>query len=105
MLLHGTVSAVPGLGGAFGEPEGSFRTASWMIRLWTMVPVYGLLACIVSCAVACKTIVYLSMRRICDGQDMAEIWVPGEIEGMMKSSLAGRAAEVGPTQAIPDDEA
>jgi len=37
-------------------------------------------------------VVYLAIRRVCDGQDTAEIWMPGMMEGVMTESLRGRAA-------------
>ncbi|MBX3376939.1 MAG: hypothetical protein KF678_08050 [Phycisphaeraceae bacterium] len=103
MLLHGTVSVVPGLGDAVPAPEGSYKAGSWLISLWTMIPVYGVLACALSCGVSCATVVYLAMRRICDGQDTSELWMPGEIEGVMQVSLSGRAAEVRVSAAGPTD--
>lgn len=91
MLSHGTFSALFFLGFPGQEPEGTYKVGSWLIRLWTMIPVYGVLACLVSCCIACSTVIYLAMRRICDGQDTSELWIPGEIEGAVKLSLAGRA--------------
>ena len=38
-----------------------------------------------------NTAMYLGMRRVCDGQDWSELWVPGMIAGTMAQSLAGRA--------------
>jgi len=115
MILSGTSAAFPipmFSGGAPETLEGSYARGAWLIRLWTMIPVYGLLACLVSCGMSCTTVVYLAIRRICDGQDTAELWVPGMIEGVMQESLKGRAqvaaaAGMPPSAADlpPDDDA
>jgi hypothetical protein len=34
-----------------------------------------------------STLLYLALRRISDGQDMSEIWVPGLVEGTMAESV------------------
>jgi hypothetical protein len=103
VILHGTMRAFPfpawqaEAGPIAGKITG--RTA-WLIGLWTMIPVYGLLACYISCGMACMTVVYLAIRRVCDGQDTAEIWMPGMIEGVMTESLRGRAEAAG-TRSVP----
>jgi len=38
-----------------------------------------------------STLLYLMMRQINDGQDHAELWVPGMIAGTMAESLRIRA--------------
>lgn len=111
-ILHGTNAALPFATFFDAKPEASFARVSWLIRLWTMIPVYAVFACFVSCGMACTTVVYLCLRRVCDGQDTAELWVPGMIEGVMEESLKGRAqvgAAMGKPAAgagsIPEDEA
>ena len=53
--------------------------------------------------------VYLAMRRVCDGQDVAELWIPGAIEANMAAAMSGRAraaAELGtpaPTRPVAGD--
>lgn len=107
MIFRGTVLALPFPTLGVGDTaEGGFARGVWLIRFWTMIPVYGLLACFVSCGMACTTVVYLAIRRICDGQDTAELWVPGMIEGVMQETLKGRAqvsAAAGVPAAPPDD--
>lgn len=106
MLFYGTMSALPGTPPMEPPPEGSWGAGAWMIRLWTMLPVYLLLASVASCAIAAKTVVYLGIRRVCDGQDTGELWMPGLIEGSMSAALRGRAevADVKPT-GLPIPEA
>ena len=65
-----------------------------MIRFWTTIPVILVLASFLSCCVSVSTALYLGMRRVCDGQDWAELWMPGMIAGTMATSLAGRATVV-----------
>ena len=61
---------------------GTARGAHWLASLWTLLPAVGLpLAFIVSYIWSGSTVLYLAMRRIVDGQDMHEIWMPGMVEG------------------------
>ena len=99
-LLHGTLSAIPGWEGSPESLGGTWGSAAWVIRLWTLLPVFGFLACVLSGIIACDTVVYMAIRRICDGQDTAELWTPGMIEGVMSDALKGRAA-VSRTAAVP----
>lgn len=88
-----------GPAGSYGEPPaGTFAAAAWIIRLWSLIPLGLLLGTLVSCATAAMTMVYLAMRRVCDGQDVAELWIPGAIEANMAAAMSGRAraaAELG----------
>src|SRR5690606_13881583 len=92
-----------GLGhaGDRGVPlQGTHAFTAALIRLWVAIPVVLFWAAVVSCWVAVCTLLYLGMRRVCDGQDMADLWTPEMIPGTMAVSLEGRAkaaAEAGVT--------
>lgn len=71
--------------------EGTYRAEAWLVGLWAGVPVGLAFAYTVCLSMAISTTIYLIVRRINDGQDVAEIWMPGMIEGTMAESLAARA--------------
>jgi len=71
--------------------HGTWSMTATLIRLWTLIPVVLVLAAWFSCGISACTAVYLGMRQICDGQDWAELWIPGLIPGTMAQSLEGRA--------------
>jgi hypothetical protein len=55
--------------------------ARWFIEFWSLVPRIMAGAVALSCLHACCTLVYLCVRRLNDGQDVAEIWMPTMIPG------------------------
>ena len=57
------------------------RAARWCVNLWTAVPGLLFAAFAVSLYWCSSTMLYLAMRRVCDGQDTAEIWMPGVVPG------------------------
>ncbi|MBX3385170.1 MAG: hypothetical protein KF768_01220 [Phycisphaeraceae bacterium] len=61
--------------------DGTAGAASWLIRLWSAMPGLVLSAYLVSLYWCSATMLYLAMRRVCDGQDPSEIWMPGTVEG------------------------
>ena len=74
---------------------GGGEAAAYIVNFWT-----GLLMLLgwaygVSYAFCAATIVYLLMRRVCDGQDTTELWMPGMVEGTMAESMRGRAEVAG----------
>lgn len=85
--------------------DGAKRDADWpairfMVTLWTAIPLMIPAAFAVSFVWSGSTILYLAMRKIVDGQDMHEIWMPGMVEGTMASvEGGGTKGEVGRTGA------
>jgi hypothetical protein len=55
----------------------------FVVTLWTFVPLLVPVAFIVSFVWSGSTILYLAMRKVVDGQDMHEIWMPGMVAGTM----------------------
>ncbi|MCH8153016.1 MAG: hypothetical protein IH830_11680 [Planctomycetes bacterium] len=57
--------------------------SAWLVSFWQMVVVSAVGGYVLAYYFSASTIVYLLMRRVCDGQDIAEIWEPGEVPGTM----------------------
>jgi hypothetical protein len=74
-----------------GDLTRSYNAAAHVVRFWTLIPLVALAGAAVSCGVSVMTVVYLAIRRVCDGQDISEIWWPGAIERSMAESMAARA--------------
>ncbi len=62
-----------------------------VVNLWTVVPVLLPLAFAASFVWCGSTILYLAMRRVVDGQDVHEVWMPGMVEGTLAEGGRGRA--------------
>jgi hypothetical protein len=60
--------------------------AFWFSLLMLLTPAF-----LVSFWHAATTILHLILRRASDGQDVADIWIPGLIEGAMVESMRARA--------------
>lgn len=69
----------------------SENAAARLIRFWEGLLVVILAAFVVSYFFSASTVLYLLMRRVCDGQDIGEIWMPGMIEGTMTMTMEARA--------------
>ena len=61
--------------------QGHSQLAAWFVSFWQTVVVCLVAGYVFSYYFGASTIVYLLMRRACDGQDIAEIWQAGEISG------------------------
>ena len=87
----------PGTAPASTAPM-SNRGAHWLVSLWTLIPALGIPAAfIVSYIWSGSTVLYLAMRKLVDGQDMSEVWMPGIVEG----TRAMASAPVAPAAAPP----
>lgn len=74
--------------------KGSWSAAGPLIGFWNRALAMLASAVGVSMFFAASTAVYLLMRLVVDGQDPAEIWVPGEIEETMTRTQASRQQSV-----------
>lgn len=82
----GTEAAVMVHGGA---PEGSTWSAgASLISFWTAIPTALISAFMLSFYFSGSTILYMLLRRLNDGQDPAEIWMPGLVPGTLASTTA-----------------
>jgi hypothetical protein len=67
---------------------GGAATAS-LVRLWLIV-VWGLVAAYALSFYFCaSTLLYLALRRVSDGQDMHELWLPGMVRGTLAEERDG----------------
>jgi hypothetical protein len=103
-LWWGSFRAPPPLAVASEPPQGSYAVAMAFIQIWVLVPALLVLGAFFSMLTAAATVVYLAMRRVCDGQDLGELWTPGAIETAMAAVLASRARAAGPVVANPQIE-
>ncbi|MCC6660829.1 MAG: hypothetical protein IT437_08085 [Phycisphaerales bacterium] len=76
------------------RPGGGAAAAS-IVNFWTGLLLMLGAAYVVSYTFCASTIVYLLMRRLCDGQDTSELWMPGMVEGTMAESMQARATVAG----------
>ena len=67
------------------------RWAAWLVTFWQTVVIDLVAAFVIVYYFAASTIVYLLMRRTCDGQDVEEIWRPGLTPGTL-APMAGAVA-------------
>jgi hypothetical protein len=80
-------------------------TAAWLVRFWTIIPTGLAAAFFVSYYWCASTLLFLGLRRVADGQDFSEIWMPGMVEGTMAEALSGRSAAVVPPASARAGEA
>ena len=57
--------------------------SAWLVSFWQRVVVCLVAAYVFVCYFGASTIIYLLMRKTCDGQDVEEIWQPGLVPGTM----------------------
>lgn len=74
------------------EPAGTTWTLTGrLVNLWQGVVVLLVAGYAVSFYFSASTLVYLAVRRINDGQDMHDLWVPGLVEGTLAEALNNEA--------------
>ncbi len=79
------------------DATGGIRAAHWLVWLWTLIPALGIPAAfIVSYICSGATVLYLTMRKLVDGQDVREVWMPGIIEGTRARATPVAAPMVAP---------
>jgi hypothetical protein len=79
-------STSPGSG-----PSGSLRAMDAGIRFWLGIPMLLVGGYVVSFVHTGGTMLYLAMRRVCDGQDVDDIWMPGAILGLQEPAGDARS--------------
>lgn len=94
-----TAATTRGVNTTKGSPFGLAGTAH-IVALWCAIP--GLIAgaILLSYAFSGTTIMYLLLRRVCDGQDPADLWSPGMVAGTLSHEAAERKA----APAVGEDE-
>lgn len=69
--------------------ETGVKAAHWLAVLWSLIPALLPAAVAVSFVWCGATVLYLAMRKIVDGQDVREVWMPGVVEGTRAAAHAG----------------
>ena len=59
------------------------KWSAWFVSFWQTVVICLVAAYVFTYYFGASTIIYLLMRRACDGQEMTEIWQPGLVPGTM----------------------
>lgn len=103
MIWWGSFKQPPPLAADPSEPVGTYAIGTALIGIWVLVPLLLIVAAFFSTSTAAATVIYLAMRRICDGQDVGELWTPGATEATMAEIMSGRnkAAGGGPQGVKP----
>lgn len=71
------------------ETSGTWTAAAHVLKFWAAIPAAIVGAFAFSGVISTSTVVYLLMRRLVDGQDEAELWMPGMVEGTTALSTSG----------------
>ncbi|MDX2148224.1 MAG: hypothetical protein SFZ23_11950 [Planctomycetota bacterium] len=64
------------------------RTVARLVNLWAAIPFLLVAGLAFSIVQASGVAIYLLLRRACDGQDVAEIWVPSMLDGTFAPAVA-----------------
>jgi hypothetical protein len=67
--------------------------SAWLVVFWQTVVVSLVAGYVFANYFGASTIIYLLMRRSCDGQEMSEIWQPGVVPGTAALEPVGPEAE------------
>ncbi len=89
-ILNGAADLTAGMAGSFlpaersralFEPGMQTSFAGSVISFWQLVVSLVLSGVLISWHATAGTLVYLLLRRVCDEQDLREVWMPGVIPG------------------------
>lgn len=83
--------------------EGVDAAAGAAVRLWSAIPILLGSAFAVSYFWSAATVLYLAMRRICDGQDISEVWVDTVVPGTMAERRYAPKSGTAPAGSIVDN--
>ncbi|MEN0020959.1 MAG: hypothetical protein AAF747_08775, partial [Planctomycetota bacterium] len=64
---------------AHGNRLAESETTLAIVRWWLSVPSLLVLAMAASYTMSAGSVLYLAMRRVCDGQDPSELWDPATV--------------------------
>lgn len=74
---------------------GATRVASGtLVRVWSVIPLLIPSAFAVSYIASASVLLYLVMRRLNDGQDVRDIWMPGRVPGTVSDVGSGTPVRV-----------
>ncbi|MDX2116649.1 MAG: hypothetical protein SFY96_00525 [Planctomycetota bacterium] len=98
----GAFLSVP-LGG--GTETGGVKTAGAILEFWNNVPRYIVGAIGLSFVFTASSVLYLLVRRLCDGQEVGDLWMPGMIPGTLSPEQAGAIQNAAMAEGpLSDDE-
>jgi len=89
-LVRGAVwltTTAAALDGGGETLDGLVGAGSFLVSLWTGLAMAVVAGYAVSVYFTGSTVLYLLMRRVVDGQDESEIWMPGLIEGTLAEAF------------------
>jgi|GEM_PF-486059 len=90
------------LGG--GSDTGGAPTTGKIIEFWHSVPYAFVFAIGVSLVFTTSSVLYLLIRRLCDGQEVSDLWMPGMIPGTLSPEQAGAIQNAPMTPPLSEDE-
>ncbi len=80
------------LGLADGTPRDTWAWVARILSFWIVIPKMLVGAFVVSYGASASTVLYLIMRKLNDGQDVSEIWMPGMVGGTLSPDVAAPEA-------------
>ncbi len=89
---------------AMREDAGSAGFAAALVGVWNRVPFVLAASYAVSYAHTASVAVYLNARKMVDGQEHSELWMPGDAAGLVAITPPGDDHEAGPAPARPDGD-
>lgn len=87
--------ADPALGLSHELATGDWAWAGRMISFWTAIPRLLVGAFVLSYGASASAVLYLVLRKLTDGQDTSEIWMPGMVGGTMAPVAVGESEPAG----------
>jgi hypothetical protein len=82
----------------------SLRAMNAGILFWLNVPLLLVGGYVTSFVHTGGTVLYLAMRRVCDGQDVDDVWMPGSIPGLRDPEMDRRPSGAGAAGEGGDDD-
>lgn len=82
----------------------SLRTMGAAVGFWLDLPMVLVGGYVASFVHTGGTMLYLAMRRVCDGQDVDDVWMPGSVPGLRDPELDRRPARGASAEGGDDDE-
>jgi len=76
-------AAKQALGLADGTPEGAWSWVGRIVSFWSAFPRMIVGAFVLSYGASASSVLYLLLRKLNDGQDPSEVWMPGMVGGTL----------------------
>lgn len=82
----------------------SLRAMNAGVLFWLNLPLLMVGGYVASFVHTGGTVLYLAMRRVCDGQDVDDVWMPGSVPGLRDPQMDRRGGAAGRGEGGDDDE-